>query len=54
LLPVNVVEAAESFTNTFPVVPAFAVRVVAFVLMPFPLAPMPPDPAVRLSVVAVI
>jgi hypothetical protein len=54
LLPVNVVEAAESLTNTFPVVPAFAVNVVAFVLIPFPLVPMPPDPALRLSVAVVI
>lgn len=50
----RIVDAAESLTNTLPDVPAFAVRVVAVELIPFPLTPMLPAPAVRLSTGEVI
>lgn len=50
----RIVDVAVSFTNTLPVVPAFTVNVVAFVLIPFPLIPIPPEPAVILTIGEVI
>jgi hypothetical protein len=53
-VPVRVTDAPVSWTNIFPLLPAFSERVPALVISGEPDAPMPPLPDVAASVPAVI